>query len=93
MKSFITVIVALIVIVFHIWASRRSPRYWYVGGIIPLLWVGVLAFLFINGQIDFKEDLRVIVFPTLIFLLIWLEGHQSAKKKEMGKMKSQDIDI
>lgn len=36
MRLAITLVVALAVLVFHYWASRRPPRYWYVGGIIPL---------------------------------------------------------
>ena len=31
------------------------------------------------------------VFPTLIFFLFWIQGHQVAKKKEIAKMKAKDI--
>lgn len=33
----------------------------------------------------------MIVFPTLILLLFWIQGHQAAKKKEIKKMKAKDL--
>lgn len=56
MNTVMTLIVALIVIVVHIWLCRRTPKFWYLGGIIPLLWIVLLAFLFFNGKINFSED-------------------------------------
>lgn len=91
MKTAITFVIAIVVFVFHYWACRRSPKYWYAGGIIPLLWFGALAVLFWKGMIHWAEDWRVLLFPTLIFLLMWAEGHQAAKKKELEKMRAQDI--
>lgn len=84
-------VIAAAVTVFHIWASHRKPRYWYLGAIVPALWVGLVVFLAANGQLDLGEDWRNVVFPTVILLLLWLEGHQSAKKKEMEQMKSRDL--
>ena len=86
-----TLIVALVVIVVHVWLCHRSPKFWYLGGIIPLLWVGTLVFLFFNGKLNFGEDWKMIIFPTLIFFLFWIQGYQAAKKKEISKMKAKDI--
>ena len=86
-----TWIAAIIVLVFHIWACRRSPKFRYLGGIVPLLWIGLLVFLFLNGKITFGEDWEMIVFPTLIFFLFWIQGQQAAKKKEIEKMPAKDI--
>ena len=91
MNTVMTLIAALIVIIIHIWLFYRSPKFWYLGGIIPLLWIGVLVFLFFNGKIIFGEDWKIIIFPTLIFFLFWIQGHQTAKKKEIDKMKAQDM--
>ena len=91
MNTVMTLIVALVVIVVHVWLCHRSPKFWYLGGIIPLLWVGTLVFLFFNGKINFGEDWKMIIFPTLIFFLFWIQGHQAAKKKELLKMKAKDI--
>jgi hypothetical protein len=91
MNIVMTLIVALVVIVVHVWLCHRSPKFWYLGGIIPLLWVGTLVFLFFNGKLNFGEDWKMIIFPTLIFFLFWIQGYQAAKKKEISKMKAKDI--
>ena len=33
----------------------------------------------------------MIVFPTLLFIVFWIEGHLAAKKKEIAKMKAKDL--
>ena len=91
MNTVMTLIIAFVVIVLHVWLCHRSPKFWYLGGIIPLLWIGVLVFLFFNGKINFGEDWKIIISPTLIFFLFWIQGHQAAKKKEIEKMKAKDI--
>lgn len=91
MNTAITLIIAFVVIILHVWLCRRSPTLWYLGGIIPLLWIVLLVFLFFNEKISFGEDWKMIVFPTLIFFLFWIQGHQAAKKKEIAKMKAKDI--
>ena len=91
MNIVMTLIVALVVIVVHVWLCHRSPKFWYLGGIIPLLWVGILVFLFFNSKLNFGEDWKMIIFPTLIFFLFWIQGYQAAKKKEISKMKAKDI--
>ena len=45
-------VLAAAITLFHFWASRRKPKYWYLGGIVPALWLGALVFLFANGKID-----------------------------------------
>lgn len=91
MNTAITLLIALVVILFHVWVCHRSPKYWYLGGIVPLLWIGLLVFLFFNDKINFVEDWNIIVFPTLILVLFWIQGHQTAKKIEIAKMKAKDI--
>ena len=91
MNTVMTLIIAFVVIVLHVWLCHRSPKFWYLGGIIPLLWVGTLVFLFFNGKLNFGEDWKMIIFPTLIFFLFWIQGYQAAKKKEISKMKAKDI--
>ena len=82
---------AIVLTAFHILASNRSPKYWYLGGVVPLLWLGVNAFLFFNGLLHFREDWKMLTFPTLILLLIWLKGHQNASKRELRKMSAKDM--
>ena len=91
MKTAITLIAAITVVMLHVWLCRRSPKFWYLGGIIPLLWIALLVFLFFNRKIDFGEDWKMIIFPTLLFFLFWIQGHQAAKKRELEKMKAKDM--
>ena len=84
-------VIAAAVTVFHIWASRRRPKYWYLGAIVPALWIGLVVFLLANGQLNLGRDWKNVVFPTVILRLLWLDGHQAAKKKEMDRMKSRDL--
>ena len=58
MNPLLTLAAAAAITVFHIWASRRRPRYWYLGGIVPALWVAILIFLLANGAIRPAEDYR-----------------------------------
>ena len=68
MNTVMTLVIALAVIVLHVWLCHRSPKFWYLGGIIPLLWIGVLVFLFFNDKINFGEDWKNDYFPdTYLF--------------------------
>ena len=91
MNPLLTLAATAAITVFHIWASRRRPRYWYLGGIVPALWIGAVVFLLANGAIRPAEDWKMLLFPTAILLLIWLEGHQAAKKKELERMRAKDL--
>lgn len=49
-----------LVIVFHIRVSRRLLKYWYLGGIMPLLsGLGCLAFGLPKGQIQFAARFEI----------------------------------
>ena len=90
MKILVCVVVIALTL-FHFFASYRSPRFWYLGGIVPLLWVGTLAFLFAKGSIVLRQDWRMLVFPTLLFLLVWARGQQTARRRERRRMKARDL--
>ena len=49
-------LLALVILLFHIWASRRSPRYWYLGGIVPLAWFLCLGILLFNGRANWATS-------------------------------------
>ena len=91
MNPALTLVIAFLILAFHIWASRRSPRFWFLGGIVPLVWFGLLAFLWSRGQISLPADWKILVFPTLILLLLWLKGNLAAKKRELEQMKVKDM--
>ena len=60
MNPLLTLAAAAAITVFHIWASRRRPRYWYLGGIVPTLWIGAVVFLLANGMIRLAEDWKML---------------------------------
>lgn len=91
MKTALAFLVALGIFAFHYWACRRPLKHWYAGGIVPAVWVILLAVLWGNGMLDWKADWKMILFPTLIVLLMWIEGHEASRKKEIAKMKAKDI--
>ena len=91
MNTILTWIIAVAVTVFHFWASRRKPKYWYLGSVVPVLWIGAVIFLFAKNMIVLRDDWQMLLFPTLIFFLIWISGHEAAKKKEIKRMKAQDM--
>ena len=91
MNTAITLIIAIVVIILHVWLCRRSPKFWYLGGIIPLFVDCITSIFVFQRKISWGEDWKMIIFPTLISFLFWIQGHQAAKKKEIEKMKAKKI--
>ena len=91
MNPFLVLGIAILVTAFHIWACRRSPKYWYLGGIVPLVWLGLVVCLWFHGRISLSEDWSILLFPTAILLLLWLKGSQDAKKRELERMRAKDL--
>ena len=81
MKALICVAVIALTL-FHFWASHKSPRRWYLGGIVPLIWA---------GSIVLGRDWAMLVFPMLLLLLIWAKGQHAARRRENNRMKARDI--
>ena len=74
--------------------KRMARFYWMMAGseTAGKFYVQLLVvFLLANGQLNLGRDWKNVVFPTVILLLLWLDGHQAAKKKEMDRMKSRDL--
>ena len=90
MNTAITLIIAIVVIILHVWLCRRSPKLWYLGGIIPLCGLVCWYFCFQWQKSILGEDWKIF-FPDSYFFPVWIQGHQAAKKKEIDKMKAKDI--
>ena len=85
MNPLLTLAAAAAITVFHIWASRRRPRYWYLGGIVPARGGPCrLDFLLANGMLRPAEDWKMLLFPTAILLLIWAGGPSGRQEKRAG---------
>ena len=89
MNAAITLLIAIAVIILHVWLCRRSPKFWYLGGIIPLLWTALLVFLFFSGKINWGEDWKMTVFPTLIFFPVLDSRTSGGKEKRNCKNESK----
>ena len=84
--------IGFLLLVFHLWASRRSPRLWFLGGVIPLLYAALLVWRGMDGQLtDADTVFHQAVVPMLILLLSWAEGQQMARKRERGQMRARDL--
>ena len=78
-------VIALVVIVFHYWACRRPPKYWYMGGIVPVAWGILLAVCFFSGRINWTEDWKIVLFPTLLVFLMWGKATRLPRKKKSSR--------
>lgn len=71
-------------LVFHLWASRRPARLWYLGGIAPLAWIGVLIWMGVSGV--FAGDLWGLLAgglaPLAVLLGLWAYGRQAADARD-----------
>lgn len=56
-----------------------------------MVWVTLFEVLFWNDMVDWAKDWKIIFFLTLIVFLIWIEGHEASKKKEITKMMAKSI--
>ena len=92
MNPALTLVIAAAVTLFHFWASRRSPKYWFLGGIVPLVWAVLVVVLFQHGLITLREDWGMLLVPTLILLLVWAVGQKAARKRESDRMRARDLD-
>lgn len=80
MNTVMTLLVALVVIVLHVWLCHRSPKFWYLGGVLPLLWIGVLVVLF-SRQNQFWGRLENNYFPDTYLFPVLDSGTSSSQEK------------
>ena len=64
-------VIALAAVLLQAWMGRKGRRDWYLDGIVPLLYGGVVAWMFVGK--DFLLALRIILCGTAlpILLLLW----------------------
>ena len=63
---------AFAAVVIHAWLCRREDPHWYLGCIVPLLYGGAVAWMFLRD--DFLLALRIILFGAVLPVagLLWL---------------------
>ena len=85
MNTAITLIIAIVVIILHVWLCRRSPKFWYLGGIIPLLWIALLAFLFFNRKISWGDDWKMLFSRHLFSSCSGFKDTRQPRKRNLKK--------
>lgn len=75
--------IAFAAVLIQAWTSRKRCRYWYLSGIIPLLYGGVVAWMFVGE--DFLLALRIILcgtaLPILLLLWAWWDSRTEEREK------------
>lgn len=67
---------------FHCWSGRQNLKFWYLGLIVPLVWILAVIVFLIRGTYTLANDWRFLLIVTLSLPLIWSLGHYSARKAE-----------
>ena len=73
--------IAFAAVLLQAWAGRGRTRYWYLNGVIPLLYGAVVAWMFLGR--DCILSLRIIVFggalPILLLLGAWWDSRREGR--------------
>ena len=73
-----------VLLVFHMWASARPRRLWYLGAIAPVIWLGVLIWMAVAGV--FQSNLTGLLFgglaPLVVLLGLWAYGREAAEARD-----------
>ena len=82
MNAWTVFTIAFAAVVLQAWISRRGERHWYMGCIVPLIYGGVVAWMF-RGE-DLLLSLQIILFGAVIpiFRLLSLRGKEKKEQKD-----------
>ncbi|MBC6972460.1 hypothetical protein H9I32_08570 [Bacillus sp. Xin] len=94
MKPVVGILVTVVIIVIQSFlSSRKNP---YLGGILPVAYIGFISFffnkLFANG--DYFSTWLMILAGLCAFLSIWISGRERFKKKrqkELDRIELQNL--
>ena len=89
MNAAITLLIAIAVIILHVWLCRRSPKFWYLGGIIPLLWTALLVFFVFQRENQLGRGLENDCFPDTYFFPVLDSRTSGGKEKRNCKNESK----
>ena len=84
MDSWTIFSLAFAAVVLYSWASRRNSPHWYLNCAVPLLYGGVVAWMFL-GETPLLV-LQVLIFgtilPVLLLAAVWLGGRDRPAEKQ-----------
>lgn len=78
--------IAFSAVLAQVWAERKNSRYWYLKGMIPLLYGAVVAWMF--WEKDAARSFQIIVFggflPILLLLGAWWDKSKESREVPPG---------
>lgn len=90
MKHWIIVSIAIGLFVMH--ERLSASKYWFLGGLLPLLGAGAAIYQFLFAKIlPITQNIIAYVVFFAVTLLLWIAGRYERKQKELRKMNAQDI--
>lgn len=89
MNAWTVYTIAFAAVLAQAWLGRKTRRYWYLEGIVPLAYGGVVAWMFLEE--DPLRSLQVMVFgavlPILLLVWAWWDSHREDQME--GKEKKE----
>ena len=79
--------IAFAAVVLQAWISRRGERHWYMGCIVPLIYGGVVAWMF-RGE-DLLLSLQNILFGAVIPIFLLLSLRRKEKREQTDDSPSE----
>ena len=79
MNSWTIFSLAFAAVVLYSWASRRNSPHWYLNCAVPLLYGGVVAWMFLgeNPLLVLQVLIFGTILPVLLLAAVWLGGRPS----------------
>ena len=71
---------AFAAVVLQAWLSRKGARDWYTGCIVPLIYGGVVAWMFMGD--DVTRSLQIIIFGSAIPILLMLSFRRRQRENQ-----------
>lgn len=85
MNSWAIFILAFAAVVVQAWMNRKNSPNWYLGCIVPLVYGGVVAWMFIGE--DFVRSLGIIIFgaaiPISLLVSFWRHGEEEKNQENV----------
>ena len=83
MRSWLVFAMAFGAVMLHAWLNRGGSRYWYLNGIVPLVYGATVAGMFMGR--DFVLSFQIIVYgaiiPITLLLFFWVtQSNRRARK-------------
>lgn len=86
----ISVVVALVLVVFQKYLSRKQN--WLLGAIVPIVSIALIAGIFFYMELPFSwKTVLPGAFVVALEILIWIDQRIEHKRNELNKMRAKDI--